>query len=92
MNDDEFWAVIVPEIQAMREIFGLPPFSKSALEIWEHALIRRNAGDARAAIRSLASSSEHCPVPSEVNQKIQYLIYVFGDTEPPHHPAPESLQ
>jgi hypothetical protein len=92
MNDDDFWEVIVPELQAMREIFGLPPFSKPALEIWEHALIRRNAGDARAAIRSLASRSDRCPVPSEVNQKIQYFMYVFGDSEPPHYPAPESLQ
>ncbi len=92
VNDSEFWTAIVPELQALREVFGLPPFSKSALEIWEHSLIGRNAGDARAAIRSLASFSDQCPVPSEVNRKIQYLMYVFGDMEPLHHPAPESLQ
>lgn len=92
MKDSEFWTAIVPELQAMREVFGLPPFSKFALEIWEHSLIGRSAADARAAIRSIAASSDRCPVPSEVKQKIEYFMYVFGGTVIPHHPAPEALQ
>ena len=92
MNNGEFWDSIVPELQSMREIFGLPPFSRTTLEIWQLSLSGRHVGDARAAIRSLTSSSDRCPVPSEVKRKLQFFMCVFGEIELPQYAAPESLQ
>ena len=73
MNDSDFYLTYYQEIQAAREIYGLPPLSSAALQLWRDVSCRVSLKEARSALRNHLAHSTECPTPGHLRKIVQFL-------------------